>query len=123
MTTAPTFGTGDHPSDASADTTGTADVPDTDPTLSQLTARATAIPLPTEPADIMAALLRIGGDIAHALPAAEQGDPEAFADLEREFGNLILSGLRWAATYVHDPATSIDAAEQAQQAYAERGMA
>lgn len=71
--------------------------------------------------EAMAALLRIHhDDIVRALPAAEQGDPEASADLERELGNLIVSGLRWATAYVANPLTCIEAAEQAQRDYAAR---
>lgn len=94
-----------------------------DPRLSELTARATAIDLPTYHEDITEAILRVGGDIARALGDARgcRRPVDAVAvDLGRELGNLVVSSLRWMHAYGLDPAECIAAAEDAQRAYKAR---
>lgn len=94
-----------------------------DPCLSELTARATAIDLPTYHEDITEAILRVGGDLARALGDARgcRRPADAIAvDLGRELGNLVVSALRWMHAYGLDPAECIAAAEEAQRAYLAR---
>lgn len=94
-----------------------------DPRLSELTARAVAIDLPSYHEDITEAILRVGGDIARALSdlrGYRRPAEDAEADLAREFGNLVVSGLRWMHAYGLDPAECIETAEDAQRAYKAR---
>ena len=84
------------------------------PTLDDLARRAASIALSSEPADFLAALLRIGGDLARAYESAQR------ADMERELGNLVVSSLRWMVRYGLDPLTCIETAERVQGERAER---
>ena len=85
-----------------------------DPRLSEITARAAAIDLPTTTHDIDAVLTRLQADIFTATCK------DRTEDMRRELGNLALSALRWMIDYGLDPAACLDAAETAQHADAER---
>lgn len=91
-----------------------------DPRLSELTARAVAIDLPSQEPDITDALRRIRRDIRLALTSPYDPHADTAADLERELGNLVVSALRWMRACGLDPAECIAAAEDAQRAYAAR---
>ena len=91
-----------------------------DPRLSELTARAVAIDLPSQEPDITDALRRIRRDIRLALTSPYDPHADTAADLERELGNLVVSALRWMHACGLDPLTCIETAERVQRERAER---
>ncbi|MCP2342950.1 hypothetical protein FHU30_008342 [Actinomadura rupiterrae] len=90
-----------------------------DPRLSELLALARDIWRDQPPMDlphVAVAACTVTGDIARI----SRDELEGAADrttLERELGNLILSGTRWAADLGLDPEKCVQAAAQAQRRY------
>lgn len=93
-----------------------------DPTVSEMLATGRSIfPERLTAQQIVVRAAKVLGDLAAVARAIDEGEHfqgDLVDDAEREIGNLILSGIRWADDLGLDPAECVAVAERAQRAYA-----